>query len=183
MPAPDTPVLTPVPHDRFISDVEAIAAALEADEWRPDHIVGVGRGGLVPATYLSHRTGIPMLSIDWSARVPGFAGALLETLAEMCAGGARLLFVDDINDSGATIRALGDLMRRDEGDEDGEGGEGGGHRFAVLLDNVRSTAHVDYRGRTIDRVVDKDWFVFPWEAMATRDTLLREAREVPERLA
>lgn len=176
MPAPDTPVLTPVPHDRFVSDVAAIAAALEAGDWRPDHIIGVGRGGLVPATYLSHRTGIPMLSIDWSARVPGFAGALLETLAEMCAGGAKLLFVDDINDSGATIRALDDLMRR-------HGGEGGGHRFAVLLDNVRSMAHVDYRGRTIDRVVDKDWFVFPWEAMATRDTLLREACEVPERLA
>ncbi|MET0269817.1 MAG: phosphoribosyltransferase family protein [Sphingomonas sp.] len=175
MTAPATPVLHYVPYDRFVVDVEAIAGALAADGWRPDHIVGVGRGGLVPATYLSHRTGIPMLSVDWSARVPGFAGALLETLAEMGAGGARLLFVDDINDSGETIRTLDALMRR-------AGGAAAGHRFAVLLDNSRSVARVHYRAREIDRAVDKDWFVFPWEAMATAEALAGEAREVPERL-
>ena len=56
-------------------------------------------------------------------------------------------------------------------------------RFAVLIYNSRSAARVDYRARTIDRAVDKDWFVFPCEAVATRRRLLAEAREVPERLA
>jgi hypothetical protein len=51
------------------------------------------------------------------------------------------------------------------------------------MDNVRSSQRVDYGAQTIDRAVQKDWFVFPWEAMAPRDTLDKDAREVPDRLA
>ena len=34
------------------------------DNWRPDYIVGITRGGLVPALYLSHMTGIKMHTLD-----------------------------------------------------------------------------------------------------------------------
>ena len=56
-------------------------------------------------------------------------------------------------------------------------------RFAVLIDNVRSRQRIDYAYTSIDRDVDKDWFVFPWEAMAPKETLEEAAAEVPERLA
>ena len=52
------PELYYVPYEAFLSDLEAIARQLDADPWKPDFLVGVGRGGLVPAAYLSHRTGI-----------------------------------------------------------------------------------------------------------------------------
>ena len=54
-------------------------------------------------------------------------------------------------------------------------------RFAVLIDNVSSAAKVEYRATTIDRVVTKDWFVFPWEAVASRASILSDWGEVPER--
>ena len=53
----------------------------------------------------------------------------------------------------------------------------------MLIDNVRSKARVEYGSTQIDRETDKRWFVFPWEAMASRETLREEALEVPERLA
>jgi uncharacterized protein len=170
------PELAFVPYPEFVADVQAVAAALEGDGWKPDHIVGIGRGGLVPAAYLSHRTGISLLSVDYSSGVPSFAEELMEKLATATRDGRTILLMDDINDSGGTIEALRKSLVDHGADE-------ACVRVAVLIDNVRSAARVDYRSRTIDRSTDKRWFVFPWEAMAERRTLLEEADAVPERLA
>jgi hypoxanthine phosphoribosyltransferase len=170
------PDLSYIPYPEFVADVQAVAAALESDGWTPDHIVGIGRGGLVPAAYLSHRTGISLLSVDYSSGVPSFAEELIEKLAAATREGRSILLVDDINDSGGTIEALRKSLIDHGAIEEGV-------RVAVLIDNVRSRARVDYRSRTIDRSSDKRWFVFPWEAMAERRTLLEEAEAVPERLA
>jgi hypoxanthine phosphoribosyltransferase len=170
------PKLVPVPYELFVADVHAIAEAIEASGWRPDHIVGIGRGGLVPGAYLSHRTGISLLSVDYSAGVPGFSDELLLKLAGETGDGTTILLIDDINDSGKTIIALKAAIL-------GAGGDPACLRVAVLVDNLSSPAKVDYRARTIDRADDKSWFVFPWEAMAPRETLIEEAEEVPERLA
>ena len=53
----------------------------------------------------------------------------------------------------------------------------------MLLDNVRSKVEVDYRAERIDRTDDKRWFVFPWEAVGTSETIVEEALSIPERLA
>lgn len=165
-----------VEYDRFLRDLEELARQLEGDEWRPDFLVGVGRGGLVPAAYLSHRVDIPMLSVDHSSGEACFADELLQKLADKGKAGTRILIIDDINDSGSTISYLRRELASHGCPEE--------HlRVAVLLDNVRSKAQVDYRAGEIDRATDKRWFVFPWEAVATRATLLDEALEVPERLA
>jgi hypoxanthine phosphoribosyltransferase len=170
------PDLCYIPYDAFVEDVQAVAAALAKDGWKPDHIVGIGRGGLVPAAYLSHRTGISLLSVDYSSGVPSFAGELMEKLAAATGQGRTILLMDDINDSGGTIEALRKSLLD-------HGAVAERVRVAVLIDNQRSAAKVDYRSRTIDRSTDKRWFVFPWEAMADRSTLIREADAVPERLA
>lgn len=169
------PQLVPVSYDQFVADVKAVAVNVQASGWQPDHIVGIGRGGLVPGAYLSHRTGISLLSVDYSAGVPGFADELLAKLAAHTCEGKRILLVDDINDSGKTITALRGAIL-------GAGAEGQNLRVAVLINNSRSPAAVDYSARTIDRAIDKSWFVFPWEAMAPETTLVEEAQEVPERL-
>lgn len=171
----DSPTLAPISHDQFVAHVRALAAAIAAEDWRPDYLVGVGRGGLVPAAYLSHATGIALLSVDHSSNEPGFALELLHKLADKTIAGRRLLIVDDINDSGSTIAALRHAIAA-------AGGVAEHVRVAVLIDNVRSAAKADYRAWTIDRAEDKSWFVFPWEAMAPRETVLADAADVPERL-
>lgn len=170
------PTFTPFEHEEFITAVRGLAAQIEDGDWRPDFIIGIGRGGLTPAVFLSHATGVPMLSVDVSAPVPEFNGELLAKLAERTRSGEKLLFVDDINDSGRTISALRGGLRT-------AGGDVGATRFAVLLDNVTSTERVEYGHRRIDRTTDKDWFVFPWEAMAPAASIADDAAEVPERIA
>ncbi len=170
------PIFTPIPYEDFVADVRAIAAAMAGDDWQPDFLIGIGRGGLVPGAYLSHATGINLLSVDHSAKVYGFGDQLLAQLAAKSGQGKRLLVVDDINDSGRTISYLRDAI-------DGAGGVSDNVRFAVLLNNIRSAACVDYWSRTIDRSVTKDWFIFPWEAMAPNTAHIEDAAEIPARIA
>ena len=170
------PVFAAIAHGDFVDDVRVLARAILADDrWVPTHIVGIGRGGLVPAVYLSHATGLPMLSCDWSSKVADFAGDVVVRLAGHARAGERLLFVDDINDSGLTIGALRTALAA-------AGAAPDATRIATLIDNVVSTQRVDYSARTIDRTVTKDWYVFPWEAVAPQTALVRDAAAVPERI-
>ena len=170
------PVFATINHDQFVADVRALAAAVLADgDWRPDYLIGVGRGGLAPAVYLSHATGLTTLSCDLSSNVKDFADDVLVRLAERSRAGERLLFVDDINDSGRTIALLRARLAA-------AGGVATAIRFATLLDNAVSAERVEYRARTIDRTADKSWFVFPWEALAPADALAEDAAAVPERI-
>lgn len=171
------PVFAPISHDDFIADVMALAAQLAAKaDWVPSFIIGIGRGGLAPAVYLSHATGLPMLSVDYSSQVSDFADAPLARLAARTRAGERLLFLDDINDSGATIGKMRAILTA-------EGAVPDGVRFATLLDNIRSSQRVDYAARNIDRSITKDWFIFPWESVAPATALEEDAAAVPERIA
>ena len=170
------PVFTPISHDDYVAQVLALAAQIGADAWTPSFIIGIGRGGLAPAVYLSHATGLPMLSVDHSSQVQDFADAPLVRLAARTRAGERLLFLDDINDSGRTIANLRAALT--------DAGAVAAHvRFATLIDNSASSQRVDYRARTIDRAITKDWFVFPWEAVAPQKSLEADAADVPERIA
>jgi xanthine phosphoribosyltransferase len=168
------PVLHYLPYERFLDEVETLARLLEADAWQPDFLVG--RGGLVPAAYLSHRTGIQMLSVDHSSGEAGFGDELLDKLAHKISDGLRILIIDDINDSGGTIQYLRAAIEAKTARPEGL-------RVAVLVHNVRSKAKAEYHGSEIDRDQDKRWYVFPWEGVAPRSTLKVEALAVPERLA
>ena len=169
-------VFTDISHDAFVAAVHALAQQLADDAWKPDFIIGIGRGGLAPAVYLSHATGLPMLSVDYSSQVKDFADEPLVKLAGRSRAGERLLFLDDINDSGRTIAHLRGALRTAEAVP-------GSIRFATLIDNLSSAERVEYCARTIDRTVTKDWFVFPWEAVAPAQSLAEDAAAVPERIA
>jgi len=170
------PVFTRIAHDDFVAEIRVLASQVNADRWTPTFIIGIGRGGLVPAVYLSHATGLPMLSVDHSSEVPDFADAPLVRLAARTREGERLLFLDDINDSGGTIAKLRGALATADCVTDNI-------RFATLIDNRGSSQRVDYRARVIDRTVTKDWFVFPWESVAPQKSLDDDAAAVPERIA
>jgi uncharacterized protein len=162
------PALLYIDQSQFIDDVRVLASILRGGDWQPDFIVGIGRGGLVPAVFLSHATGIALLSVDHSSKVPTFGDQLLANLAHKTKTGERLLLVDDINDSGKTLQYLKRAFLE-------AGGVAHNLRVAVLIDNIRSIETVDYRARTIDRDLEPRWFVFPWEAMAAHEDMLVDA--------
>lgn len=76
-------------------DMDAIGSMLLRGEGdRTYSIVALPRGGLIPAVFLSHRTGYPMIE---------YAHILQEDREPITTN--RLLLVDDIADSGASLHA------------------------------------------------------------------------------
>lgn len=78
---------------------ERMLAALldQASAWRPDSVVGIARGGLVPGTMLSCMMALPLAIIGWerTTEVTSWIGPP--------AGGRRVLLVDDCCATGRTM--------------------------------------------------------------------------------
>lgn len=140
-------------YDKFVDDIDRIEKAVINSEKHYDYIVGIVRGGAIPAVCLSHKLGLPMKCVSWST----FHGDQMKEsawdIAEDIAEGKRLLIVDDILDSGRTFRELlADWgAKRDQID------------IAVLIYNVDQDIVPDYCGRKIDKSVDPSWITFWWE--------------------
>jgi xanthine phosphoribosyltransferase len=139
--------------------------------WRPDYVVGITRGGLLPAVMISHYFDIPCNTLKVCLRDNEETESNL-WMAEDAFAGKKILVVDDINDSGATINWL--LKDWPSGcfpnDPKWESIWGDNVRFAVLFDNLASKAQVsaDYVGEEINKAEDDCWIDFPYEDWWTK---------------
>jgi hypoxanthine phosphoribosyltransferase len=142
------------------------------DNWRPDYVVGLTRGGLVPANLISQYIGCRMETLKVSLR----DGTECESnlwMAEDAFGHEmyepkNILIVDDINDTGATLNYIREDWMSSCFPKDKRWKEvwGNNVRVACLYDNESSKSKLDvaYSAVTINKA-DKDvWIVFPWEA-------------------
>ena len=151
-----------------------------ADGWRPDYIVGMTRGGLVPAVIMSNMTGILCHTLDVRFRDTdeNYSGPESNCwMAEDALGYVgdglthdehkkNILIIDDINDSGKTLN----WIRNDwpsgclPNHEGWKNVWGNNVRVATLMDNAGSEFEwVDYTALEIDKRDDPTWIVFPWE--------------------
>lgn len=164
--------------------VQEICRQITANSWRPDYVVGITRGGLLPAKMISHYLDVPMHTLKISLRdnidtesnlwmaEEAFGMVPLEDQISI---GSRwdpsyrknILIVDDINDSGATINWIledwaGGCMSKET--QVWSTVWNNNVKFATVFDNLLSGAlvKVDYAGEEISK--DKnDWIVFPYE--------------------
>lgn len=143
--------------------VNEIAFGIYRSEWRPNTIVGITRGGLVPAIMLSHKLNIRMHTLDVRLRDADGVGPESNTwLAEDARDGKNILIVDDINDTGATFEWIkNDWHSSVYNLEDSVWGNS--VRFASLIDNLPSNVDVDYSSLEINKDENPEWIVFPWE--------------------
>jgi hypoxanthine phosphoribosyltransferase len=146
--------------------VQELIRQMWKDRWTPDYVVGITRGGLTPANLISQYLGCPMESLKVSLR----DGSEQESnlwMAEDAFAGKKILIVDDINDSGATLSWIkhdwpsGIYAEKEKWDAIW----GDSVRVAVLYDNEasKSTLDVDYSAENINKIDDPCWIVFPWE--------------------
>ena len=166
--------------------VSKICRDITLSGWRPDYVVGLTRGGLIPAVMLSHYFGVPCETLKVSLRDDGKCESNL-WMAEDAFGyvpveeqstlGCRwdpahrknILVVDDINDSGKTIDWILKDWQAGCMPNEYTVWETVWHnnvRFAVLVDNLssRCSIGVDYVGTEINKAQRDVWVDFPWES-------------------
>ena len=159
--------------------VHEIMRDMYKGSWRPDYVVGLTRGGLIPAVMISQYLDVPMETLKVSLRDSGtgpesncwmsedaFGHEVHDSMASSD-GRKQILIVDDINDSGATLNWIrqdwqSTCLPNDPRWVD----EIWNHnvRFAVLVNNEASEfTDVDYVGLHINKLEEPIWCVFPWE--------------------
>ncbi len=120
--------------------------ANRASSFKPTHIVGITRGGLIPAVMLSHSFDLPMETLGVSFR----DNRATHHTKFKPIDDARYLIVDDINDSGTTFKVVSDIFRN--------------RRLifatSALINKEKSGFDVDFYG---EMFYHDDWINFPWE--------------------
>jgi len=156
--------------------VSGICRNIMLSNWRPDYIVGITRGGLLPAVMISQWLNVPMKSLDVSLRDSGELVSNLGMAEDafgydpMSSGNGRkkILIVDDINDTGATFNWIMEDWRSGCFPNDKQwNDEIWNHnvKFASIVDNLASKCNVkmDFVGMEINKAENDVWVEFPYE--------------------
>jgi hypothetical protein len=141
--------------ETFGSACRQLAVAVAADGFRPDVVVAVARGGLTVGGAIAYALGVKncgamnvefYTGVDQRLDVPV---VLPPTLDLMDVAGLNVLVVDDVADTGHTLRLVREVLAQHVAEA----------RTAVLYHKPRSVVVPTYAWRHTDR-----WIVFPWSA-------------------
>jgi len=130
-------------------------------EFKPDHIIAISRGGNVLGTIISYKMEIPLTVYNpKKQKLNDFK--YIDWLND------KILFVDDINDSGETIEQFKIAVITTRKGYYEEGWINifslDNIRFLTLFNNLSSKSTVHYSVGEINRNETPDvWLRFPWE--------------------
>jgi len=155
-----------VPTRKYLSwrDVDnavgRILQQVRGADYNPTHIVGIGRGGIIPASMFLYQYCLssgcsPMIAPIYARSYEGEGetqrGELqiaVNDLDLFQRAGGDVLIVDDITDSGNTFSAIKELLPE--------------AHTASIIHKTCSTFEPDYHG-PVEPNGEKFWYVFPWE--------------------
>ena len=161
--APDREVLT---WERFGTASRELTEQIVASGWMPDLVVAIARGGLIPAGAISYAMDVKAVG---TMNVEFYTGVgetldepqLLPPLMDVSAmDGKRVLVVDDVADSGKTLKMVMDLIDEHGLSLDGETNVKVDARCAVIYKKPVSIIEPDYVWCDTDK-----WINFPWSTL------------------
>ncbi len=141
--------------ESFGKAIRELAGQVVDSGYRPDLLLSITRGGLVPAGAISYAIGIKNLHIINVEFYTGVAERLPMPVllppvpAGVALSGQRILIVDDVADTGETLRTVHDFCS----DHVAEA------RTAVLYEKPHSLVKCDYVWKHTS-----EWVSFPWSS-------------------
>ena len=121
-----------------------------------DCIVGLSRGGIIPAISISHKLNIPMETVNLSLRDGKVSGSaeLFKAQLDNLDKYNNIAVIDDICDSGKTLHVL-DIHLQEQGHSN--------IQWCSLTSKVTAMFTPTIVGEEIKEVDNHKWVVFPWE--------------------
>lgn len=162
----------------------SICRQMQKDGWIPDYIVGITRGGNIPATIISNFLDVRCEALKVSLRDDSECESNC-WMAEDAFGyvpmeeqptyksrwdinrRSKILVVDDINDTGATFNWIkrdwqSSCLPYETTAWDSVWTKN--VRFAVITENLSSSFNdVSYHAHEVNKAEEDVWLVYPWE--------------------
>jgi hypoxanthine phosphoribosyltransferase len=132
----------------YLSDIDVknclmdIIRQMYIDGFKPDVVVGLVRGGSVPANLISQFLDIPCYMVN------------KDEDTHVLPDGKNILVIDDINDTGKALTEVSNYLTFNYE---------ANFKYATLISNMGSTFEVDYFSIDINKLEEDIWIVFPWE--------------------
>jgi len=145
---------------------EDVAGKVRESGYEPDLVIGITRGGWVPARIICDVFGIKSLysikTEHWGLTATPDGTAKLVAKPQVDMAGKKVLLVDDITDTGESLQLAVDfVMTQNPGDV----------RVATLLHITHSKLVPDYYSVEVPKE-RWAWFIFPWNLHEDIRTLL-----------
>jgi hypoxanthine phosphoribosyltransferase len=137
--------------NNYEDDFCTVVYAIEKSNIRYDLVVGIQRGGLIPAVHISNSLDIPFASLNWSHGPGKVRDSSNPHLKAALTSGRNVLVVDDICDTGITLDEVSIAYP--------------GIHTAVLVYNEENKKGFvpTYYGWKIKRTEMPEWLDFWWE--------------------
>ena len=132
-----------------------LATMVASSGYRPGIILGIARGGLIPAASMAYALEVKnvfMMSVEFYTGIDerlDFPVMLPPLLSAVDIKGASVLVVDDVADTGGTLKLVKDFCAEHVAEV----------RCAVLYEKPRSVVKCEYAWRSTDL-----WIDFPWSS-------------------
>lgn len=139
------------------SQVSNILNGIKRLNIKPDLIVGITRGGMIPATMLAYKMGLPVCSLQWQCRDLDQVRDRIQLGVILLTSKSGVVIVDDILDSGSTLREIGEYAKSLKSENE----EIATVNYAVCVKRTELSSPVPnlVYGTELENF---DWVYFPW---------------------
>lgn len=131
-----------------------LSALIQASGYTPGIVIAIGRGGFVPARLVCDNLDIMALTSikieHYLSAAEKLAEAIIRYPLNVSVRDQQVLIVDDVNDSGDTLRLAVEYVRGFQPRE---------VRTAVMHDKRSARYPVDYFAK---KVIKWRWLIYPW---------------------
>lgn len=152
---------------------KGIMKMIIADDYNPDIIVGIARGGLVPARmvadYLFKKDLLSIKTEHWGVTATMDGKAVLKEKLNYDVSGKKVLIVDDITDTGESMRLSYNYIKSLNPAE---------LKTTSMLYVNGSSYTPDYYGKGLSKE-EWAWFVFPWNVYEDTYNLSKKFMDTP----
>lgn len=155
----------------FYDMTRQLAYLVQEDNYRPDIIIAIARGGYTPARILSDYLGVMDMTsfkVKHYTSLDRQAVARIEHPLAADVSGRKILLVDDVSDSGDTFDVAIDHINTSANPTE--------IRTAVLHHKIVSKYKPTYYTR---EVREWHWITYPWAAMEDMTAHIRKMSPVP----
>jgi len=145
-------------NDSVNSLLKTILSQIQETESKYDCIIGIGRGGLIPAAMLGYKLDLKVYNLGISSYKGKTQTSSFTVYQDFhfddLSKGSRVLIVDDICDSGNTINFVRQRVSRAASVNEVE------CDYAALLTREKTQDLVDFTGAIIE---GDEWIEFGWD--------------------